>query len=145
MDSSQPEYTAYSFQENHGTVLQLASGNAGPGEGLITTYGADDHETKYESSKSDNENSTTKNLQRLEERRIQRQMRRPRSVLDGTWFAGFRDGHWQYDRCEERTERYREYRMNQKKKYAPGRPQKEQQVWPDDKEELFQYGEIRSF
>ena len=141
MASSQPDYAAYSFQENHDGVLQQASGNAGPDDDLMRAY---EIETKRDPSNSDNENSTSNNLRRLEKRRIQRQIRKPRSILDGTWFAGFRDGHWQYDRCERKTERYREYRMNQEKKFAPGRPQKEQQVWPDEKEELFQYGKTRS-
>lgn len=144
MDSSQSGYAAYSFQEDRGGVLQLASGNAGLVESLVGGHGVADVKADYNPSFYEDENSTSHNLHLLEERRRQRQRRRQPPALNGTWFAGYRDGHWRWDRCEWETERYREYRMNQKKKFNSDRAQKDDQIWTDEKEELFQYGKIHN-
>ena len=137
METFQPRIDAYPFQENHG-VLQLASGNVGIGNTHIIDGGYES-QIKPERSVSGLENSDPHSLRRIEEHQRQKP-RRPLAVPGRTWFAGFRDGHWQWDRCEWETERYAEYRVNQRKKFESGKPQKDDQVWTDEKEELFQYG-----
>ena len=137
METFQPSIDAHSFQENHG-VLQLASGNVGTGDIHIIDRNYESH-IKPERSAFGLENSDPQGLRCIEERQRQKP-RRPLAVPGRTWFAGFRDGHWQWDRCEWETERYAEYRVNQRKKFEAGKPQKDDQVWTDEKEELFQYG-----
>ena len=149
MEFSQ-DYGAYPFQGDHGGILQLTSGNAGVKEDCVKQSESTNIDSKLDFTIRSDEEVTTKLLQSPEALKRQRHKRKPLRTLDGfAWYAGFRDGHWQFDRCEWNSPRYRKYRDDQRVKYIEQQQKssttdekdKFEQIWWDEKEELFQYGE----